>query len=109
MEDNKKRLLPIGSVVKLKDEGDRDYMIYGRKVYDDQKRLWDYIVCSYPEGYMLTGPLSGIWCVNCDMISKLVFIGYQNAREERFREFLEQDNLEELTWDMEKGGRYERG
>lgn len=103
MERAERRLLPIGSVVRLEGNGDRDYMIYGRMVYDDLSRPWDYLVCSYPEGYMLSGPLSDVWFANRDMVSKLVFMGYQDDREARFREFLERDDMEELSWDMERG------
>lgn len=47
-----KDLLPIGSVVTLK-EGKKKLMIIGRIQENEKtKKLYDYAGCNWPEGYM---------------------------------------------------------
>ena len=44
------RLLPLGSIVRLK-EGEKKLMIYGRgQLAADNKEEFDYVACLWPEG-----------------------------------------------------------
>ena len=47
---NEVRLLPLGSIVILK-EGEKKLMIYGRSQFAaDSEEVFDYVACLWPEG-----------------------------------------------------------
>ena len=76
------RLLPIGSVVKLK-KGIKPVMIYGRK----QKRkgsdkIYDYLGCLYPEGHI--SKQYNIFFMQSN-ITKVLYKGYITPEEKRLR------------------------
>lgn len=82
-----KDLLPIGSVVLLKD-GNKRIMIYGRmqkQIGVDEEILYDYVGCLYPEGN-LSADSSILF--NHDQIDMIFFIGFQDLEEFRFKEKL---------------------
>lgn len=88
-----KGILPIGSVVLLKNSTKR-VMITGfgqREMDKADGAVWDYCGCVYPEGYM--GP-DQTFLFNKDQIEKIYAIGYQD--EEQF------DFIVKLTQIMEK-------
>ena len=66
------KLLPIGSVVKLK---------------NGQKNIWDYSGCLYPEG-MLTSEANYVF--NHSQIEEVHFIGLVDEEEEEFKKKLEE-------------------
>ncbi len=73
-----KYLLPIGSVVLLK-EGKKKLMICGRiQVREGSDKIYDYSACLYPEG--LLGPNS-IFFFNDEDINRVYFIGFQDEEE----------------------------
>ena len=75
-------LLPIGTVVLLKDST-KKVMIIGvcqKEVSTDS--LWDYAGCVYPEGYM--GP-DQTFLFNNDQIDKVFSIGYQDEEQFEFK------------------------
>ncbi len=75
-------LLPIGTVVLLKDST-KKVMIIGvcqKEVSKDS--LWDYAGCVYPEGYM--GP-DQTFLFNNDQIDKVFSIGYQDEEQFEFK------------------------
>ena len=78
-------LLPIGSVVLLKDSTKR-VMIIGfcqAEASDDEKKtIWDYSGCLYPEGYI--GP-DKTFLFNGDQIDKIFAIGYQDEEQFEFK------------------------
>lgn len=75
-------LLPIGSVVRLK-EGTKKYMICGRIQADEnERRIYDYSACFFPEG--LIDP-SQIFLFDRNAIDVVFFIGYQDQDELEFR------------------------
>lgn len=78
-------LLPIGSVVLLKDSTKR-VMIIGvlqKQVTENGDRIWDYSGCFYPEGYM--GPDKS-FLFNDDQIERVFALGYQDEEHFAFEE-----------------------
>lgn len=84
------KLLPIGSVVLLK-EGSKNVMIYGRKQIDmENSKVWDYLACLYPEGNINS---DFNFLFNHEDIEEVVFTGYKNEEEDKLQEVL--NNIEE--------------
>lgn len=83
-----KQLLPIGSVVRLK-EATRLIMIFGVLQLNskDEKKCYDYVGVPYPEGRM--DSLLDI-NFNHDSIEEVVFTGYKNEEYHRFMGILNQ-------------------
>ena len=80
-----KNLLPIGSVVLLKN-GQKKVMVYGRKqIQSGTNTLWDYISCLYPEGNI---DENHCFLFNHEDIDMIMFIGYQDEEEFKFQEVL---------------------
>ena len=76
-----KDLLPLGSVIWLKD-AERPLMIFGVKQENsDTHEEYDYIGVIYPEGNM--GPDSQFLFMHDD-IEKVVFRGYEDTSREEF-------------------------
>ena len=74
-------LLPLGSIVVLK-EGYKKLMIIGRKIYSENgETLKDYLGCLYPEGY-----LGEEYCdvFNKEDIDQIISKGYTDLEEEAF-------------------------
>lgn len=86
MNKNKKELLPLGSIVLLK-EGLQKLMVVGRgAIYTNQETgqddFADYMAVVYPAGL---NPETTIFFQHKD-IDKVVFKGYSDSEEERFLE-----------------------
>ena len=83
-----KELLPIGSVVLLKD-GTKKLMIIGIKPMreNEEKEVYDYIGVLYPEGY-LSNEYNFLF--NHNDINDVVFKGYNNPEREVFIDILEE-------------------
>ena len=80
-------LLPIGSIVLLKN-GQKRVMVYGRKqIQTGTNKLWDYIACLYPEGN-----IDETYCYlfNHEDIDRTIFIGYQDEEEFEYQKALKQ-------------------
>lgn len=76
-------LLPIGSIVLLK-EGEKRLMICGRVVCsDDGQSIHDYVGCYYPEGVIDS---SQLFFFQHEDIEQLFFIGSQDIEEIEYRE-----------------------
>lgn len=91
-----KELLPIGSVVLLKD-GQKKVMIFGVKQTDNSDgKDYDYISVLYPEGNMGEGSQ---FLFNHSDIGQVFFRGYENEEREPF--------LENLARFYEQGGQTE--
>ena len=85
------KLLPIGSVVKLK-KTEKKIMIIGLLCLgenDENNRLYDYSGCVYPEG-VLTGNKNILF--NQEDIDELYYVGY-NDNEERLYKKNINDNM----------------
>ena len=82
MINNEEVLLPIGSIVVLK-EGYKKLMIIGRmQLQGKEERLWDYLGVLYPEGYLGEGYK---FLFNNEDIEEVVFEGYTDLEDEAFR------------------------
>lgn len=79
----KNGLLPIGSVVLLKN-GTKRVMIIGvcQMETGEEKKLWDYVGCAYPEGF-IGGNRNFLF--NEDQVERLYAIGYQDEEQFAFR------------------------
>lgn len=78
-------LLPIGSVVLLKNSTKR-VMIIGvcqASVGDEGRRIYDYAGCFFPEGYMSADKN---FLFNTDQIERLYAMGYQDSEQLTFKE-----------------------
>ena len=90
-----KNLLPIGSVVVLKD-GEQKLMIYGIAQMDGNQGLFrkpkhfDYVSVPYPQGNM--GPGS-MFLFNHDDIQEIFFRGYEDEERKIFLEEIEKNNV----------------
>jgi len=79
-------LLPIGTVVLLK-ESTKRVMIYGRLQRETNgDRVWDYIACLFPEGNI--NPDHSFLFDN-DQIESVFFVGCQDEEELRFQQYLQ--------------------
>ena len=86
-------LLPIGSVVLLKDAR-RRLMICGRIQTDVATgTTYDYSACLYPEGIVNSDQL---YLFNNGDILKIFFVGFQDAEELEFKQFLA-DELQRIS------------
>lgn len=81
-----KELLPIGSVVMLKD-GKKRLMIYGIKQTDQETNIeYDYIAVLYPEGNL--GQV-GHYFFNHEDIEQVYYLGLNDLERQIFLEKLE--------------------
>jgi hypothetical protein len=81
----KSALLPLGSIVLLKN-GSKRIMIYGRKQMElKTKEIYDYIACLYPEGNINE---EYTFLFNHDDIKDIVYRGFSDIDEEVFLEYL---------------------
>jgi hypothetical protein len=89
-----KTLLPIGTVVMLK-ESTKRVMIYGRLQREmGGERVWDYIACLFPEGNI--NPDHSFLFDN-DQIESVYFVGCQDEEEIRFQQFLQDTDRQVRT------------
>lgn len=81
-----KELLPIGTVITLK-EGIKPLMIIGIMQTDENDVLHDYIAVLYPEGFLNA---ETFFLFNKDDISNVEFNGYINSDYEKHMKLLEE-------------------
>ena len=81
-----KSLLPIGSVVRLK-EGTKYLMLIGILQEDEESNAYDYIACPFPEGYI---DEETFFLFNHEDIEEVEFIGCINAQTQMYMEELKQ-------------------
>lgn len=91
-----KNLLPIGTVVLLK-ESTKRLMIVGvcQKNVNNPETLWDYTGVVYPEGYFSADKM---FMFNHDQIEKIYAMGYQDEEQ-----FIFNDKVNELLNKLHKG------
>lgn len=82
-----KNLLPIGSVVRLK-EGEKYLIIIGWLQMDDDGRNFDYIACAFPEGYVNN---ETFFLFNHEDIVEVEFVGCVNAQSQAFFELIKKE------------------
>lgn len=74
-----KDLLPVGSVVLLKDATKKLMIIGILQVKPSENKLYDYLAVHYPEGYL--GSDNNFLFNNSD-INDIIFRGYENPERE---------------------------
>lgn len=81
-----KRTLPIGSIVLLKNANKR-IMILGYCQYkaDEMKHIYDYIGCTYPEGFLSADKMV---LFDHEQIQHIYALGFQNDEQFAFAEWL---------------------
>jgi hypothetical protein len=84
-----KKLLPIGSVVRLK-EGKKYLMLIGILQRDDEGNEYDYIACVFPEGYI---DEDTFFLFNHEDIEEVEFIGCVNVQTQLYMEELKKQGL----------------
>jgi len=78
----KKELLPLGSVVVLK-EGTKEVMIFARKKrIEEDTKIYDYVACLYPEGYI---PYGQSYFFDHAKIDKVLHMGFVNEAEKYYK------------------------
>lgn len=80
---NKNNYLPIGSVIKIKNE-EQLLMITGYKVISEEK-TYDYSACFFPNGIL---SLNEVLVFNQDKIDIILFEGYKNDDYNKVNEIL---------------------
>jgi len=74
-------LLPVGSVVLLKD-GKKRLMIYGLlQMRNSDKKIYDYLGCYYPEGYISQ---EHSFLFNADDIEEVSYVGFVDSEYQVF-------------------------
>lgn len=85
-------LLPIGTLVKLH-QSDEKFMIYGRKITrENTGQVYDYLACLYPYGFV-SNEYTAFF--NGSSISEVVFQGYEDEEEGKFKHSLKETLLAE--------------
>ena len=77
-------LLPIGTVVMLKDSTKR-LMVIGvcqKQTDAETETIWDYAGCVYPEGY-ISGDM--VFLFNADSIDEVYALGFQDEEQLEFK------------------------
>lgn len=80
-----KDLLPIGSVVLLKDATKKLVIIGVLQVNAEQNKMYDYLAVPYPEGYLGS---DNNYLFNQGDINDIIFHGYTNPERDIFIEAL---------------------
>ncbi len=76
-------LLPIGTVVLLKDSTKRVMIMGVVQMQKEKEKVWDYVGVLYPEGFM--GP-DKTFLFNGEQIEKIYALGYQDEEQFDFKE-----------------------
>lgn len=85
---NYKHLVPIGTIVKLKEDAEfRKYMIIALVVKNDANEERDYIGVRYPAGLF---SLDSCFFFNHQDIEEIVFKGMESTEHQQYLELLEQ-------------------
>lgn len=88
----KRNLLPIGSVVRLRD-GNKRLMVCGRVQTDVATgKTYDYSACLYPEGMINSEEM---YLFDNENIKTLFFVGFQDEEEIAFRKFIDEQLAEQ--------------
>lgn len=82
------KLLPIGSVVLLKNSTKKIMIIgYCQKEIGAEETIWDYCACVYPEGYL---GADKTFLFNRDQIERVYFLGMQDEEQMKFVSYVEE-------------------
>lgn len=81
-----KDLLPVGSVVLLKDATKKLVIIGILQVNSEQNRIYDYLGVPYPEGFM---GADNNFLFDHEDINDIIFTGYTNPEREGFMKVMD--------------------
>lgn len=78
-----KKLLPLGTILKLDPQSDKKIMVIGRLVKKSaaDSTMWDYCGCTAPHGI---NNVEELIFFNHDQIKQLIFIGFQDEDELKY-------------------------
>lgn len=79
MENEKKPLLPVGTIVMLKD-GNKKAMILGRYRVCESGSTYDYEICAYPEGF----DAANQFFADNEDINEIYALGYYDEHDEKY-------------------------
>lgn len=79
-------LLPVGSIVLLKDATKKLAIIGILQVNSSENKIYDYLGVPYPEGFIDTG---NNFLFNHDDINDIIFTGYSNPERDIFMKAME--------------------
>lgn len=83
------RVLPVGTVVMLKDAYKRMMIMgYQQSQTEDLKKVYDYIGCIYPEGFIKVQEMRLFDHEDIEIVFEM---GFQNEEQEMFRKDLENE------------------
>ena len=85
----RKKCLPVGSVVLLKDSQKRIMIVGVKQKQADSDKVWDYSACLYPEGLLDPDKL---YLFDTEQIARLYFIGLQDGEGLAFLNWLSQQD-----------------
>lgn len=94
-----KDLLPIGSVVLLK-EATKSLMIIGTTQIDDENNQYDYVACMFPEGYI---DEETFFLFNHEDILQIEFVGCINAESQAYVQAIKSEELKNSEEGEENG------
>ncbi|QDK71387.1 DUF4176 domain-containing protein [Lactococcus protaetiae] len=81
MTEHEVRLLPLGSIVEIKEES-KPHIIVARAIKKEKESLRDrYRVAPYPEG---DTPNTLVYSIEAEQIQKVVFKGYSSEADQAF-------------------------
>ena len=94
-EKMEEKYLPIGSIVKLKNN-DNEIMIIGyySVEYNDMVEIYDYLGCLYPEGLLLKNDFISF---NHEDIVNCLFKGFENEKFVAMKKKFLNDGIEEIS------------
>ena len=84
-----KNLLPIGSVVRLK-EATKSLIIIGTQQIDEDGQEYDYISCIFPEGYIDS---ETFFLFSHEDIEEVNFVGYINSESQSYIQLLKNQEM----------------
>lgn len=80
-------LLPVGSVVLLKDGAHKVMIIgYCQRLVNKQEQVYDYVACLFPEGFISA---EKNYLFNREQVDKVYHVGYQTDGQFAFAEKME--------------------
>ena len=98
----KKKLLPMGTVVRAKTD-EIDLMIVGRNVVDVNDEKYDYAICAYPEG----GFAGGLAAIDNEDLTDIISIGYYDTNDKDYendiKEIISENGISTKRMEENKG------
>ena len=88
-------LLPIGSVVRMED-GTKSLLIVGILQTNSEGKMYDYIGCPFPEGYI---DADHLFLFNHNDIKDVYYVGFSDEELNEFVDYLEKNYSFDISQD----------